>query len=92
MAVEEDANRTVQVLVAARDLAPKEVLDADSVVVREVIQRVAPEGSYTDPVQVIGRVLTVPVMKVWTSRVDSESTPRPQASRPSFRLSPGPKT
>jgi len=45
------------ILVAARDLAPMSIVTAESVRVRQVDRRSAPQGSFSDPVQVVGKVL-----------------------------------
>jgi pilus assembly protein CpaB len=49
------------VLVAANDLEPMTVIRADMVVPRSVAVDVAPAGSFTDPIQVVGKFLVTPL-------------------------------
>ena len=51
----------VQVLAAAADMKPREVVESDDVVVKNIPSSAAPEGSFSDPVQVVGKVLVVPM-------------------------------
>lgn len=53
----------VTVLVAAKDMAAMETLDESCVEKKTVEKKVAGESFYTDPVEVINRVLTVPMRK-----------------------------
>jgi pilus assembly protein CpaB len=53
--------RDVTVAVAARDLPAMLVLDESAIVTRTVRAGLAPAGSFGDPVQIIGKVLTSPV-------------------------------
>ena len=52
---------TVSVLVAATELPAMTVLGAEAIATREVDEAVAPEGAFADPVQIIGKVLKVPL-------------------------------
>lgn len=51
----------VPILVASGDLEAMTVVTADVVKTKTVPQDIAPEGAYTDPVQLVGRVLRAPV-------------------------------
>ena len=51
----------VQVLVASMDMAPMTVLDSEGVEIREVEATAVPESHFSDPVQVVGKILVVPV-------------------------------
>ena len=55
--------RKVQVLVAASDLGLREVVDSDDLVGQAVEEDAAPRNSFSDPVQVVGKVLVVPMKK-----------------------------
>jgi len=54
-------DQPVQILVAGRDLDALTVIDAGSVVTREVGMSAAPAGALTDPVQAVGRMLLTSV-------------------------------
>lgn len=60
-AVVEASKAQVRVLVAAKDLTALTVLGADDLVQREVDEDVAPEDALSDPIQVVGKLLTVPL-------------------------------
>jgi len=61
-AVEDSRAETpVQVVVAARDLDPMTVVAAGDVATTAVAPLTVAEGSATDPIQVVGKVLRVPV-------------------------------
>ena len=51
----------VPVIVAARDLEPRQVITADDVATHEVDAEEVPEGALGDPVRTIGRVLITPM-------------------------------
>ena len=51
----------VQVIVAARDLEPRQVIGADDVTTQEVDAEDVPAGALGDPVRTIGRVLISPM-------------------------------
>lgn len=53
--------RRVRVLVANGDIEMRSVVDADDVGDYEVDEPAAPPGTYSDPVQVVGRMLVVPM-------------------------------
>jgi len=55
------APRDVTVVVAARDVPAMTVLDEAAIVTRTVRSGLAPAGAFSDPVQIIGKVLTSPV-------------------------------
>ena len=57
----EDPSAPVKILVAARDLAPMTLVDAESVVEMSVRGDEAPEGYLSSSALAIGRVLSVPV-------------------------------
>jgi pilus assembly protein CpaB len=59
----EVAPRKVQVLVASADLPIRSIVDADDVTVQTVDESAAPAGSFSDPVQVVGKVLIVPMVR-----------------------------
>jgi pilus assembly protein CpaB len=54
-------SQLVPVLVASSDLDAFSVIESDSVTTREVPLAAAPLGSFTDPVQAVGRMLAVSV-------------------------------
>lgn len=54
---------TRRVLVAARELPQHHVLSADDLDGSEVELEIVPEGSFSDPVQVLGNVLVAPLAK-----------------------------
>lgn len=59
-----DAGPTeLEITVALRDLPPMTVVDADSVTTEKVSGKEAPEGYYSSPVQVIGKLLSLPLKK-----------------------------
>ena len=60
---EEDAVRDVEILVAARDMPAITMVDGKSVVSKTVRADLAPEGYLSDPIQVAGGVLAVPVVE-----------------------------
>ncbi len=53
----------VNILVTTRDLAAMSVIDASSLAQRAVLSTEVPQDAVTDPVQVIGRILVVGVLK-----------------------------
>jgi pilus assembly protein CpaB len=53
--------RSVQVLVAASDLELRSIVQADDVEIRSVDEKAAPREYFSDPVQVIGKVLILPM-------------------------------
>lgn len=57
------APEEVQVLVAAKDLPTEQMLDMDSVVTKTVRAEEAPPGRLSNPIQVIGKVLTRPLLE-----------------------------
>ncbi len=58
-----DPNPEIRVLVACKDLSATQIVGSDAVEVRAVRRDTAPAGYMTDPVQVVGRVLTMPLVK-----------------------------
>lgn len=56
-----EARPDVSVVVAVRDLPAMTALRAEDLVTRNVQPGLAPAGSFRDPLQVIGKVLTAPV-------------------------------
>lgn len=57
------SSETVNLLVASADLAPRALVVAGSVAAQSVATSKAIEGTYTDPAQIIGKVLVVPMKK-----------------------------
>lgn len=53
----------VTILLAARDLPAMALIPADGVTIKTVPQSKAPQGYLTNPVQVVGKVLAVPVVQ-----------------------------
>ena len=56
-------NGEVEFLVAAADLPRSKILDPDSITVKRTPAKDAPEGCLTNPVQVIGKVLSIPMVE-----------------------------
>src|SRR5262245_42074630 len=57
-----EAAREVTILVAARDLRAMETVRQEDLVAKTVPEKSAPESHYSDPTQVVGRVLSLPVV------------------------------
>ncbi len=55
--------RDVTILVAARDMKAMETIQAEDLLAKTVSESSAPEAHYSDPAQVIGRVLSLPVVE-----------------------------
>ena len=53
----------VEILVAARDLPAMTVVDAKSIVKKKVPRSAAPEGCFFDVVQVVGKLLALPIVE-----------------------------
>ncbi len=71
---EQQEARKVQVLVAAVDLGLRDVIDADDVTEQTVEEGAAPSGSFSDPVQVVGKVLILPMAKGQPFRAECFAT------------------
>lgn len=56
------APREVTILVAAHDLRAMETIRQEDLVAKTVPEKSAPESHYSDPAQVVGRVLSLPVI------------------------------
>lgn len=59
--IQDAANKEVTVLVASRDLPSTTMLESSAIGARVMPAREAPAGAFSDPAQVTGRVLAVPV-------------------------------
>ena len=57
-----DANRKINIVVAQKDLAATQIVGSDAVRMETVRLQEAPKDYLTEPVQVVGRVLTVPLV------------------------------
>lgn len=53
----------VQVVVAKRDLPAMQIVDGDSVVLKTVPRKEAPDNCFSDSVQVLGKVLALPMVE-----------------------------
>ena len=53
----------VEFLVAAGELSRSKILDPDSITVKKMARKDAPEGVLSNPVQVIGKVLSIPMIE-----------------------------
>src|SRR5262249_12235022 len=58
-----DEQSVVAVVVAARDLAPGTVVEADQVALRGLAAQAVPDGAARSPVAVVGRTLAAPVRR-----------------------------
>lgn len=58
-----DAAPEITVIVAAMDLPVARIIDEEAVMTKSIKRSAAPEDALTDPVQVLGKVLDVPLVK-----------------------------
>lgn len=63
LALSGEADDTVAVVVAARDLTPGTVVEQDQVAVRGLAAQVVPDGTARSPTAVVGRTLAAPVRR-----------------------------
>lgn len=83
-----NADRQVQILVANQALQATRVIRTDDVAVKTVQAREAPQGYLSDPIQAIGKVLSLPVMK-GQALTQSDVTDRGPGARLAAALPPG---
>jgi pilus assembly protein CpaB len=59
--IEASETGELPVLVAASDLEPRTVLTGEGIVTKSMSKATVPEGSFRDPIQIVGKVLLVPL-------------------------------